>query len=546
MRKMVLLLSLLCAMQLVKAQGLTVSPSQLNFGIVTESSPDSLQITVSNNSGHTITITGYRFYSYYNHFPFSSTAGSVSLPGGASQSLWIRFAPQQNVFFESELFILNDGKTGALRVDLKGQGRFSHPYYAGTENTAEEILKDSLQAITGRNYFNAGYVVARDSMFMSYDNEKVNGQGAAVNTIECVYTGRKATGYIDRTDCQTNFSFNTEHTFPQGFFNSLEPMRADLYHLYPTDDLANNIRASLPFGIVSNPTWQQGGSKGDASTFEPRDLHKGRVARAMMYFVMRYQNYTGFMTAQEGILRQWHQQFPVDNRELVRSNKIALLQLNRNPFVDYPQFIERITSLSNLSVGTVAASADSPTDTIDFGFINAVNPATYTYWLMNDGNQPFTLSNLTLNPQANLSFINGTGTTTTVNPGEAVPIQLQLANAVPGGVFTGSLLYSVQGTGLLSNVIVPIRAQLSFTGMETIQTISKGYVFPNPASETVCVSPVPEGWIRVYDLNGKEMRVEFPEDAECNTLPGDLSPGVYVLEWISKGAVYRSRWSRIP
>jgi hypothetical protein len=197
-------------------------------------------------------------------------------------------------------------------------------------------------------------------------------------------------------------------------------------------------------------------------------------------------------------------------------------------------------------VGTVAASADSPTDTIDFGFINTANPATYTYWLMNDGNQPFTLSNLNLNPQANLSFINGTGTSSIVNPGEAIPIQLQLANAVPGGVFTGTLLYSVQGTGLLSNVIVPIRAQLSFTGMETIQTISKGYVFPNPASETVCVSPVPEGWIRVYDLNGKEMRVEFSEDAECNALPGDLSPGVYVLEWISKGAVYRSRWSRIP
>lgn len=524
-------------------QNFSVTPAQLNFGIVTEVTPDSQQVTISNSTMYDITVTGYRFYNFYGAPAFSTTGGVFTVPAGGSQSIWIKFSPVHNIYHNSELFILSDCHCGALRVDLLGQGRYSKSYYNNTENLIEEVLKDSLHDIIGRNYFNAGYSIARDSMFMSYDNLKVNGGGASSNTIECVYTGRQAVGYTDRTDCQTNYSFNTEHTFPQNFFNSLEPMRADLYHLFPTDDLANNTRGSLPFGVVNNPSWSQGGSKGNSTTFEPRDLHKGVTARAMFYFVVRYQNYSSFLTSQEGILRQWHDQFPPTAAEITRANRIFQLQDNRNPFIDYPQFINRIASISNTSVGNIATSSDTPDDTINFGQVLAPGAAQYNYWIANDGNAPLTISGLSLTPNTALNFLNNTGSNTTIQPGEATRIEIELAMAPPGP-FTGILNYIAQGTGLLANVSVPIKAQISLTGLTEV-TNGNGYtIYPNPASGHICIHPNPtQGTVKIYDLEGRMLKEQGQVSSGCLPVSDIVTPGVYFLEWTGEqGRVYREKW----
>jgi len=502
-------------------------------------------VTVTNSTSFDITITGYRFYDIYGSSAFSASAGIFTISAGGSQNIWIKFSPRHNVYHNTELFILNDSHRGALRVDLLGQGRYSKTYYNNTQNLAEEILKDTLKAITGRNYFNAGYNTARDAMFMIYDNKKVNGQGAAQNTIECVYTGRTAVGYFDRTDCQTNYSFNTEHTFPQNFFNSLEPMRADLFHLYPTDDLANNARGSLPFGTVSNPSWQQGGSKGNSTTFEPRDAHKGQAARAMLYFVTRYQNYSNFLTNQEGILRQWHEQFPPDSIEVKRCNDIATLQLNRNPFFDYPQFTERITSVSNTSVGIQAASSDFPEDTIDFGLANAATPNQYTFWIANDGNMPLNISGLTLNSAAVLSFINNSGSNVTIPPGEASAVEIELANAAPGA-FSGTLNFTAQGTGLLANVSVPIKAQLSLQGIAEMDNVHGLTLFPNPAVERICIAEnKPIAAARVLDLSGRIISSLLLSEWPCFNISTIQQAGFYVLEWEENGKVFHAPFIKV-
>ncbi|MBK7886662.1 MAG: endonuclease [Bacteroidetes bacterium] len=541
----VLHLAFLLLSTLLTAQTFTVSPSQLNFGVVTETSPDSQQVTITNSTSFDITVTGYRFYDIYGSTAFSASAGSFTISAGGSQTIWIKFSPRHNVYHNTELFILNDSHRGALRVDLLGQGRYSNSYYNNSQNLAEEILKDTLKAITGRNYFNAGYNTARDAMFMIYDNKKVNGQGAAQNTIECVYTGRNAVGYFDRTDCQTNYSFNTEHIFPQNFFNSLEPMRADLFHLYPTDDLANNARGSLPFGTVSNPSWQQGGSKGNNSTFEPRDAHKGQAARAMLYFVTRYQNYSNFMTSQEGILRQWHQQFPPDSIEVKRCNDIATLQLNRNPFVDYPQFAERITSFSNTSVGNQAASTDFPEDTIDFGLVNAVGANYYTFWIANDGNMPLTISGLSLSPTPGFYFFNNTGSNATIPAGEARAIEIELAMAPPGS-FNGILNFTAQGTGLLANVSVPIKAQLSLQGIAEMGNGNGLTLYPNPASERICIAEnKPIAAARVLDLSGRIIRSLSISEWPCFNISAIENAGFYVLEWEENGKLFHAPWVKV-
>jgi hypothetical protein len=533
MKQLLTLLGILYT-NLLFAQEFSVSPGQLNFGVVTEISVDSLPITITNNSSRTLAITGYRFYTTYGQPAFSCLSGKPIIPAGGSTVIYIRFQPRHNILHNTELLIENNGQRGALRVDLIGQGRYSKTYYNASENLEQESLKTALKSITGQNYINLIYGPARDTMFMIIDNMKVNGQGANQNTIECVYTGRQAVGYIDRTDCQNTFSFNTEHTFPQGFFNTMEPMRSDLHHLFPTDDLANNTRGNLPFGIVNNPTWSQGGSKGNNSAFEPRDAHKGKASRSMLYFLIRYQNYSNFVTtADETILKQWHTQFPPDVIESTRNNRIFVGQGNRNPFVDYPQFAERINSYISTSVTGITYSSDLENDSILFGFVNPTANEYYRYWLVNNGNQPVTFSNFNFSSANQFSFVNATGGAITLQPGEAghvdiKPLQISSGTAQVNMTFTRTYSSTTQ-------LSVPIIASLSYTGISENE-IDKVIVYPNPFSDFICTKNTPTGETHILDLTGRVVLIAHEDCIDTESLPA----GMYVIEKRYQGSAVHS------
>jgi len=177
------------------------------------------------------------------------------------------------------------------------------------------------------------YGDARSFLFGTLDNVGGN--------IVCVYTGRVQGGV---TATWTNWdNVNTEHSWPQSLGASTEPAKCDLHHLFPTDAVTNSQRGSHPFGIVvSDTTSIDGGSRlgtdvsGD-TVFEPRDVHKGNVARAMVYFAHRY----GYaLSADELALYQaWHLADPVDTTELARTFAIAEEQVLANPFVTCPDLM---------------------------------------------------------------------------------------------------------------------------------------------------------------------------------------------------------------
>jgi hypothetical protein len=517
-----------------------VSTNQLNFGTVDELSIDSIQLTLTNNANSDVQIIGYDFYTTYGQPAFSTVALNQVVPFGGNISIWIRFQPRHNIYHNSELIIKCDGGKGFARVDLVGQGTYSKAYYSTSQNLEEEALKLELKSIITANYVNLIYAPARDTMFMKIDNKLVNGQGATQNTIECVYTGREAVGYIDRTDCQTNYSFNTEHTFPQGLFASAEPMRSDIFHLFPTDDNANNVRGSLPFGMVSNPTWTDGGSRCDNTLFEPRDEHKGKAARAMMYFVIRYQDYTGFFAPQQGILKQWNQQFLPNTEETTRNSRTQIAQGNRNPFIDYPQFADRITTFSSTSVSFDQSQLTVPFDTIDFGSVDITLTNTYKFWMVNSGNRDLSVYNFGLTPNSILSFANGTGLPTTIQPGEAIALDIDLANAAPGAL-SGILNYVVQGPGLLATITIPIKANLSITNIaENFK--SNTLVYPNPAQDYFCIGNKPEEAlnIRIIDMQGRILEEQINTDENCFDLIENILPGTYIVEIYDTISSYRT------
>ncbi len=144
---------------------------------------------------------------------------------------------------------------------------------------------------------------------------------------------------------------NAEHAWPQGFFNKAAPMKSDLHHIFPTFITPNNTRGSVPFGPVARAEYAtSAGSRFDGSEFEPADRVKGDVARAILYFVVRYydrnirdgMDYRDFWTSRVPMFLEWDRMDPPDAAERRRNDLIERYQGNRNPFVDDASLAGRI------------------------------------------------------------------------------------------------------------------------------------------------------------------------------------------------------------
>ena len=129
---------------------------------------------------------------------------------------------------------------------------------------------------------------------------------------------------------------NIEHTWPQSN-GANGPAKSDLHHLFPTSSATNSIRSSLPFCNVVTVKWEADQSRRGLNSFgehcfEPPAAHKGKVARALFYFSLRYQ--MPIDDHQESFLRIWHKEYPVTEEERERNKAISLYQNNSNPFID--------------------------------------------------------------------------------------------------------------------------------------------------------------------------------------------------------------------
>lgn len=527
-----LLLPLFAAGQILRTDS-----SQLNFGVTLVGTTDSVPVTILNRATDSTFINNVKFYSIYGHTPFSVKENSFTIAPNQSKMLWVYFTPEQNILHNSQMVIQHTGTSGHEAVPLIGQGRFPLAYYNNTENLEEEALKTALKTRTGQGYIQLSYNAARDAMFMTIDNEAVNGGGATTNTLECVYTGFNKTGYTSRSNAQsTSPQFNTEHTFPQGFFNSNLPMRSDIHHLFPTTNNSNSQRGNKPFGTVSNgtPVTLGGGSFFNSTTFEPRNAQKGRTARAMMYFVIRYLDYSNHFSGQETILRNWHSTYPVDAVEQKRNNDIFAVQGNRNPFVDYPQLEERITNFVSNSVAPVQFGLDVLQPSIDFGSFFNATPDTFDYVLVNRGNQAINFSNFSLSNTNDLSFAQGSGVNTSINPGDAIEISI-IANTNTTTSLNENLTFSTNMTFPFNSFTVPITGNSIPVGLNENNLSSTIEVFPNPIQDQLFIQGKGKETLNLImrNVSGKEIPTNINE--QNNTISTQSLPkGIYFLE-ISNG-----------
>ncbi len=186
-------------------------------------------------------------------------------------------------------------------------------------------------------------------------------------------------GTSGTVECQR---YNREHTFPQAWFGSVDPMRSDMFIAVPTDKKVNSMRANFPYGKVTNPTYTSlNGSKVGPNTyltqytgsaFEPTDEYKGDLARSILYVATAYENnisawqgnsnandvlngssYQSFDDWYLKLLYNWHVLDPVSTKEIDRNNDVYMMQGNRNPYIDHPEYVLLVWQCTGLLPVTI-------------------------------------------------------------------------------------------------------------------------------------------------------------------------------------------------
>jgi endonuclease I len=187
--------------------------------------------------------------------------------------------------------------------------------------------------------------------------------------------------YNQEGDC-----YNREHSVPESWFNGNFPMYTDLHHLFATDGWVNNKRGNYIYAKVASASYtsSNGSRLGTSGTtgisgvvFEPIDEFKGDFARAFFYMITRYESgvsypvtswtsnvsggtgynvfsgntYPSVTTAYLNMMYNWHVLDPVSQKEIDRNDAVYALQGNRNPYIDSPQFVQRVFSCASTVVG---------------------------------------------------------------------------------------------------------------------------------------------------------------------------------------------------
>ncbi|NLR94574.1 endonuclease [Flammeovirga agarivorans] len=256
-------------------------------------------------------------------------------------------------------------------------------YYALADGLSGYNLKSTLHNIISENYVNLGYSALWDAYTTTDDKY---GEGKIVwdmytdipnpsnpSVPDGDQPGEHEFTQITDKDSGSGGTeegqyYNREHSMPQSWFNSDEPMKSDIFHVIPADKKVNNTRSNNPYGeVTSGGTETVNGSilgynADGQKVFEPIDEYKGDIARIYFYMATRYEdeisswdqnsseadyvfNGTTGQVFESGYLQmllEWHEADPVSQKEIDRNEAIFLLQGNRNPYVDHPEFIDSI------------------------------------------------------------------------------------------------------------------------------------------------------------------------------------------------------------
>ena len=287
-----------------------------------------------------------------------------------------------------------------------------------------------IYTITDRDWTNSpississGTYDSVNNKITGYDHAAEKDNNPYITMLYVDYTRNGPTRFLNGTAA----SFDKEHVWSQshGFkadSGATGPAGTDLHHLIAGEKAVNQqYHSNYTYGNVA--VAEKAAADGEASTispkfiisgnkmgtavhtsshdeenkvFEPCDADKGRIARALLYMVACYNNYSGNESisdfdpnlelvdyvvqsgssvgssastpAKYGILSDilaWHKAYPPTQFEIHRNNLIYNnYQFNRNPFIDYPEWADFIWGNADSNYQSTGYATPS-TDTIN-------------------------------------------------------------------------------------------------------------------------------------------------------------------------------------
>ena len=267
--------------------------------------------------------------------------------------------------------------TGSATTEQNGNSN----YYANIGNETCENLKTALH-----NLIKDHTSVSYNSLWTHYQttDDHLNDSGNEVivwdmysdnpngSENEFTFVSEQCGTYQSEGDC-----YNREHTFPKSWWggSTSPPQYTDIFTVIPADGWINGVRNNNPYGEVQSGTETQITNNGcrlgsssisipgySSSVFEPTDDYKGDLARGYFYMATRYENviagWENFTSESDAVLdgtsyqvfepwmldmlTNWHNNDPVDQKEIDRNEAIFAIQGNRNPFIDHPEYVASI------------------------------------------------------------------------------------------------------------------------------------------------------------------------------------------------------------
>ena len=505
-----------------KEQGcaITLSADSIDFGTVLTGDESFRTITIINTSASIISIDTIFSYSRWPVFKVLQ-AGRIIIQPGGKQDIPIAFKTPHNITHKGHLLfrVSCSEMRYSLSATLNGRAEYSDPEFAFTQNLEGQALYNALNAYLNQSLMFT-YADARQHMFSKADN--VNG------FVECAYTGRK----IQTTGIPNVNIFNTEHSWPQSKGADKEPARSDIYHLYPTDSKANEKRSNHQYGVVSRSiAWESGGSRlglpqASADTvFEPRDIMKGNIARGILYFATRYGNrkgtydQSGFLTNMETLIRSWNKQDPVDERERSRAVSISSVQKRMNPYIAYPDMIDRMFRLSTQP--DFPLYPEPITDSLGiFAHIDTGDSMLIRIPIINKGNQSLKINSTEFRPSN--TTVRVMAFDSIIKPGAMQYIGLMMKSPIERGT-----LFRCRFADGIPTLSVPVTTQGNPSTVSDYTLSSRLTAFPNPAHETkeqIITFTLPKREVCsvfLFDMQGRKLH-DYSQDIQWDGLDATL------------------------
>ena len=208
----------------------------------------------------------------------------------------------------------------------------------------------------------------------------------ALDDFECVDVVYSANNELKTATNTGSTGWQREHAFPAMLMTGLStgdavktPGKAtDFHNLFASYSSGNSSRSSRNYGEVDPNNVPEGGEytcfgtledgyENDGYTFEPGDMDKGRLARAIFYMCTMYpeliireepsttaeaKDSTNPVYAHGNlsILLKWSKNIAVDRKEYQHNESVYshvytgtnVAQGNRNPYIDYPELIDYV------------------------------------------------------------------------------------------------------------------------------------------------------------------------------------------------------------